>query len=67
MINHSSIVIGYDFSDKTPYFILKNSWGKKWGDYGYYKVKIGPLNKNNPGFCFLASNGYNVFPEILIE
>ena len=34
---------------------------------GFYKVKIGNLSKNNPGFCSLASNGYNVFPIIDIS
>lgn len=63
-INHSSIIVGYSFKDDIPYFLLKNSWGEKWGMKGYYKVKIGELSKNNPGFCFLASNGYNVFPVI---
>lgn len=64
MINHSSIIVGYDFTSKVPYFLLKNSWGEKWGNFGYYKVKMGPLNYDNPGFCFLASNGYNVFPVL---
>ena len=31
---------------------------------GFYKVKIGELSRENPGFCFLANNGYNVFPLI---
>lgn len=64
IINHSAIIVGYNFKHDPPYFKLKNSWGIKWGDAGYYKVKIGDLNYVNPGFCHLASNGYNVFPII---
>ena len=63
-INHSAIIVGYNFKSAIPYFLLKNSWGDKWGINGFYKVKIGKLSKSNPGFCYLASNGYNVFPII---
>lgn len=63
-INHSSLLVGYDFSSNPPHFILKNSWGVKWGDAGFYKVPIGELSYDNPGFCYLANNGYNVFPII---
>lgn len=62
IINHSATLIGYDLTAPQPFFILKNSWGLKWGEQGFYKVLIGELNFDNPGFCFLASNGYNVFP-----
>lgn len=63
-INHSSLLVGYDFTVDPPYFKLKNSWGVKWGEKGYYKVMIGQLNLKNPGFCYLANNGYNVFPIV---
>ena len=34
-LDHSSIVVGYNFvSDEKPYFILKNSWGLRWGEKG---------------------------------
>ena len=64
VINHSSVIVGYDFTGKEATFLLKNSWGKKWGEDGMYKVKIGPLNYTNPGFCYLASNGFNTFPIV---
>lgn len=63
-INHSSLLVGYDFTKKPPFFKLKNSWGEKWGEKGYYKVEIGSLDFKNPGFCYLANNGFNVFPLV---
>ena len=34
-LDHSSIVVGYNFvSEEKPYFILKNSWGLRWGEKG---------------------------------
>lgn len=34
-LDHSSIIVGYNFiSENKPYFILKNSWGLRWGEKG---------------------------------
>ena len=34
-LDHSSIIVGYNFvSKEKPYFIMKNSWGLRWGEKG---------------------------------
>lgn len=63
-IDHSTLLVGYEFNAPVPYFILKNSYGQRWGEKGFYRVPIGPLTYENPGFCYLANNGYNVAPVI---
>jgi len=37
-INHAVIAVGY--STDEGYFLLKNSWGKRWGDKGYIKLSM---------------------------
>ena len=36
---HAMTVVGYN--DDEEHFIIRNSWGERWGDkgYGYYKYK----------------------------
>lgn len=34
---HAITVVGYD--DQSKSFLLFNSWGKKWGDKGYIRIK----------------------------
>ncbi|KAE8630081.1 hypothetical protein XENTR_v10000684 [Xenopus tropicalis] len=39
--NHAVLVIGYDKTGDTPYWIVKNSWGTAWGADGYVYIKMG--------------------------
>uniref|UniRef100_A0A383VUB5 Peptidase C1A papain C-terminal domain-containing protein n=1 Tax=Tetradesmus obliquus TaxID=3088 RepID=A0A383VUB5_TETOB len=32
VVNHAVTVVGYGVSGRTPYFLVKNSWGTGWGE-----------------------------------
>ncbi|EER15163.1 cathepsin L, putative [Perkinsus marinus ATCC 50983] len=36
---HAVLVVGYD-RGHDPYYRIKNSWGTKWGEYGYARIVI---------------------------
>ncbi|XP_005078488.1 cathepsin R [Mesocricetus auratus] len=53
-VTHGILVVGYGFegneTDGNNYWLIKNSWGKKWGLGGYMKIA---KDKNN--HCGIAS------------
>jgi len=41
---HAVMAVGFDDSKKT--FIVRNSWGEKWGDHGYFYMPYGYLSNS---------------------
>lgn len=41
MLNHAVQIVGYDMTAEIPHYIVRNSWGKDFGDRGYLYIAIG--------------------------
>lgn len=46
------MAVGYGDDNGTPYWMVKNSWSKNWGDQGYFKILRG---KNMCGVATCAA------------
>ncbi|CAF1551468.1 unnamed protein product [Adineta ricciae] len=54
-MDHAMVVVGYGYDNalKIPYWIIKNSWGTKWGEHGYLR-----LAKDSGNMCGIASMAF---------
>jgi cathepsin F len=40
-INHAVTMVGYGNASGKDYWLVKNSWGKSWGESGYFRIRRG--------------------------
>ncbi|XP_057669833.1 procathepsin L-like [Diorhabda carinulata] len=54
--NHAVLLVGYGNENGKDYWIIKNSWGTKWGENGFYRLQT------NPVICAILNGP--VYPEV---
>ena len=54
-MDHAMVAVGYGYDNvlKSSYWIVKNSWGEKWGENGYLR-----LAKDAGNMCGITSMAY---------
>ena len=61
---HAILLIGYN--DAEEYFIVKNSWGTKWGEEGYFKIAYSevkyPIMLGMSTLAYTDKEGDSVIP-----
>ncbi|XP_075181485.1 cathepsin W-like [Anomaloglossus baeobatrachus] len=57
--DHAVLLVGYNQKDNPPHWILKNSWGEKWGENGFFKLSFG---KNMCGVTSWPLSAVTTYP-----
>jgi len=62
-LDHTLVAVGYQLLSPVPYFILRNSWGRAWGDAGYIRMAMfSPDYSSDDSLTSLGTCGIYVYP-----
>ncbi|CAF2595625.1 unnamed protein product [Rotaria sp. Silwood2] len=52
-VDHAIAIVGYGTENGKDYWLVRNSWGDKWGLNGYFKIA-----RNQNSMCGIGTYGY---------
>lgn len=58
---HSVVIVGWGESGGDKYWICRNTWGKDWGENGYFKIQRGTNE------CSIEQNAMDIVPDFFYE
>lgn len=56
-VNHAVVCVGYGKKDGKDVWVIRNSWGPRWGDRGYWFAEIG-----RDSYC-VEHHAYAIIPR----
>jgi len=64
-LDHGILAVGYGTDEVSglDYFLVKNSWGPRWGDNGFFKISMFQAEPDDMGMCGILNN-FNTAPQV---
>lgn len=54
-IDHAVVLVGFDDTGAIPFWKLRNSWGSRWGENGYFRIASEPQGAGEWGLFGVLS------------